>query len=292
MGRKDKLPSSEDVTKQLIGTRMRYARQKKGISLTEMAKRLGYTKGYLSGIENSSGGRYPSEALAKSYEKELELKQGELTDIDPDYFVNLRHIPPYHRNPFFIGREGLLERLHRILAPEGTATLTQPVALSGLGGIGKTQTAVEYAYRFRQSYQAILWLQADSQETLVSSCVDLAHELALPEQDEADQSLVVAAIKRWLKQHMRWLLVLDNVEDLSMVEEFHPPGHHGCVLLTTHAQITEPIAIVHELKPLPEEEGVLLLLRRAGYLALDASPEQIASADYADAKELWELVEG
>lgn len=78
MGRKDKAISSENITAFSIGARMRSARQERGISLTEMAKRLGYSKGYLSGIENGGGGRYPSGALVESYERELGLKPKEL----------------------------------------------------------------------------------------------------------------------------------------------------------------------------------------------------------------------
>src|SRR5205823_2639473 len=155
-------------------------------------------------------------------------------------------------------------------------------AISGLGGIGKTQTALEYAYRYREDYSAVLWIQADSRELLSSECAKLAQDLGFPERDEADQARIIAAIKQWLKSKTKWLLVLDNVEDFLMIEEFLPPGHRGCVLLTTRAhQVTEHIALVHKLEVFSEEEGMLLLLRRAGLLTLDAPLEQAAPGDYA-----------
>jgi tetratricopeptide (TPR) repeat protein/transcriptional regulator with XRE-family HTH domain len=200
---------------------------------------------------------------------------------------------PYHRNPLFTGREEELQELHCVLAPGTTEAMTQSRAISGLGGIGKTQTALEYAYRYRDDYSAVLWLQADSRESLSLACVQLVQELGLPEQNETDQARIAAAARRWLKSKTKWLLVLDNVEDLSIVEEFLPPGYRGCVLLTTQSPIvTEYIALVHELGALPEEEGVLLLLRRAGFLAHNAALGLAAPTIYAQAKELWELVEG
>src|SRR5581483_822401 len=60
---------------------------------------------------------------------------------------------PFARNPFFTGRDSLLERLHAHLHTTQAAALSQPQAISGLGGIGKTQLALEYSYRYRQDYQ-------------------------------------------------------------------------------------------------------------------------------------------
>jgi hypothetical protein len=131
---------------------------------------------------------------------------------------------PYRRNPYFTGREDLLTRLHALLHSGKTAALTQPQAISGLGGIGKTQTAVEYAYRSRDDYQAVLWASAASRETLISDFVALAALLQLPERDLADQGIVVAAVKRWLASNKGWLLVLDNADDLELAAEFMPPG--------------------------------------------------------------------
>src|SRR5207248_3305913 len=94
---------------------------------------------------------------------------------------------PYRRNPFFTGRESILDRLHIMLHAGSAAALSQPPAISGLGGIGKTQAAVEYAYRYRDDYQDVLWVQANTHETLTSSYVTLAGLLNLPEQGAQDQ---------------------------------------------------------------------------------------------------------
>ena len=122
---------------------------------------------------------------------------------------------PLRRNPFFTGREHLLEQLHHRLTTTHAAALTQPQAISGLGGIGKTQTAVEYAYRYREQYRYVLWARAASRDTLIADLVTIAELLNLPERRQSDQQKVVFALNRWLSQHTGWLLILDTLTILG-----------------------------------------------------------------------------
>ena len=188
---------------------------------------------------------------------------------------------PFRRNPFFTGREAVLARLAALLGAGKAAAISQTQALSGLGGIGKTQTAVEYAYRHRQNYQAVFWARAETRETLKADLVQAADLLALPEQQEQDQSRIVAAVKRWLNTHDRWLLILDNVEEMEIVEEILPAGAPGHLLLTTRTQSTGFIAQRLRLEEMTPAEGALFLLRRAGLLAPDAPLESSAEAQVA-----------
>lgn len=87
---------------------------------------------------------------------------------------------PFARNSFFTGREELLERLQTQFRTTQTAELGQPQAICGLGGIGKTQLALEYAHRHRQDYHAVLWGRADTREVLISTFVNIASLLDLP----------------------------------------------------------------------------------------------------------------
>src|SRR4051812_35323714 len=85
-------------------------------------------------------------------------------------------VPPRNRN--FTGREELLVRLRAGIADKVTAVV--PHALHGLGGVGKTQMAVEYAYRYRSEYDLVWWIPADQPVLVRSSLAGLAPHLDLP----------------------------------------------------------------------------------------------------------------
>ncbi len=199
---------------------------------------------------------------------------------------------PYRRNPLFTGREEVLARLAVLLGSGQATVLTQVGAISGLGGIGKTQVAIEYAYRHRHEYQAVLWIRADTPENCVSSLAALAQVLNLPEQEDADQERLVQAVTRWLKSHTNWLLILDNVEDVvhtAHVLSFDSPGH---ILLTTRAQATGTVAQRLDLDQMTPEEGALFLLRRAKLIAPDALLEAACQGDQDGAKTISRLLDG
>jgi len=174
---------------------------------------------------------------------------------------------PYARNDLFTGRGDLLKRLHDHFRQQRAA------AINGLGGIGKTQAALEYAYRHKDEYPYVFWTNAAGDVTLSDDFVKIARLLRLPEKDEADQTVVVEAVKNWLAEHDGWLLILDNADDLALARRFIPAGVHGHILLTTRKAAT--VARGFSVAAMDEEEGALFLLRRAGKLA---SPDPAALA--------------
>ena len=199
---------------------------------------------------------------------------------------------PYRRNPFFTGREEVLAPLRRALQVDNATALTQPQSITGLGGIGKTQTAIEYAYRYRRDYQAVLWARADSPSALTSEFVSIAHLLNLPEKDEQDQRLIVEAVTHWLRVNTHWLLILDNVEDLVIAEPFIPLAGRGHILLTTRAQVTGGIAQRIEIEKMHPEVGALLLLRRASFIAAESPLDTAHEQDRTQAREISCAVDG
>ena len=193
---------------------------------------------------------------------------------------------PYARNPLFTGREDILERLYQLLKATRTA------ALVGLGGIGKTQTVVEYAYRYRDHYQAILWVKAETEVSIISDFVTIAQMLDLQEKQEQEQHRIVEAVKGWFQEHPGWLLIFDNADDLAMVREFLPTGSKGHILLTTRAYATGRIAQHIEVEKMEPEEGALFLLHRAMLLEPDAPLEVASSTDQDIAKEIVRVMDG
>src|SRR5579875_63912 len=199
---------------------------------------------------------------------------------------------PFGRNPYFTGREAILSKLHEALRSADVTALTQPHAVSGLGGVGKTQTAVEYAYRYRDSYRAVLWLRAETRDAAVADLAALAAVLGLPEQDEQDTNRRVVAVKRWLAAHPGWLLILDNVEDVAMLTELIPSPAQGSVLLTTRSQVLVAGAYRIDLDEMIPEEGAVFLLRRAGLVAPDVPYGAISPALRMEAKAIAEVLDG
>jgi tetratricopeptide (TPR) repeat protein len=171
---------------------------------------------------------------------------------------------PFPRNPYFTGREDVLRKLHNSLKSDKATALAQ--AISGLGGIGKTQTAVEYTYRYRNEYDAVLWVKADSREALISDYAALAQVLALPEKDAKEQNLIVAAVRRWLENNSGWLLVFDNTDEPGLLEDYIPIDHKGHILLTSRAQLFDNLGISNpvELEKMPPDEAKEFLLKRTG----------------------------
>ncbi|HLZ61367.1 MAG TPA: FxSxx-COOH system tetratricopeptide repeat protein, partial [Ktedonosporobacter sp.] len=198
---------------------------------------------------------------------------------------------PLRRNPFFVGRQALLSQVHQQLAP-GRSAGGLPLAISGLGGVGKTQSALEYAYRFRGEYPAVFWLRAETQETLSTDLLTLAQLLPLPRRDEQEPGRIIQAVLDWLRTHPGWLLILDNVEAFGLVEEFLALAEQGSVLLTTRSQCTGTLAQQICLHGFSGEEGALFLLHRSKRLPLDQSWEKAPAGLWDQAREIQQQLEG
>jgi hypothetical protein len=184
------------------------------------------------------------------------------------------------RNPFFTGREVVLAQLQEALAAQGRA------ALSGLGGLGKTETALEYAYLHLDEYDYTFWTNADSREAIASDYAIIAGLLGLSLTEAQDQTFTVNAVKHWLSSHQDWLLILDNADDLATAGKFIPSGQNGHVLLTTRARAVGPIAQRIFIEKMGSEEGALFLLRRAKGIAKDTPLEAVVEVDRVSVDEI------
>jgi tetratricopeptide (TPR) repeat protein/transcriptional regulator with XRE-family HTH domain len=174
---------------------------------------------------------------------------------------------PSPRNPYFTGREDLLQQVR------GTLQECRRVALSGLGGVGKTQVALEYAYRHSDAYDQVFWIRAETESTITGGFVEMAELLEFPEHATTEKQRVVAAVKGWLETHDSWLLVADNIEEPHLLRPFLPRVVNGHLLVTSRAQILSPLGITNPL-PIQEfspNEALQFLLTRTGREGADRS---------------------
>jgi tetratricopeptide (TPR) repeat protein/predicted Ser/Thr protein kinase len=170
---------------------------------------------------------------------------------------------PHRRNPNFIGRGELLAAIESTLAGEGQTALTQ--AIVGLGGIGKTQLALECSYRRAGDYQVVWWVHSEEPTQLAADYAALAVSLDLPEKQAPDQSVVVSATRRWLERNGDWLLVFDGAPRPQALVDYLPRGGGGHVLITSRDQNWGITATVVAVPVLPQAEAVTLLEKRTGW---------------------------
>jgi nucleoside phosphorylase len=194
--------------------------------------------------------------------------------------------------PFFTGRSQVLEQLFEGFRSEDEAETIFPQALTGLGGMGKTQTAAEYAYRFRREYRAVLWIRAETQESLLSDFRAIAGMLKVPQEHLRDRTSVLQTMRGWFRNQSDWLLILDNADNPALVDPFLPRAARGHVLVTTRAGAMVTQAQPLPLQPLSPEDGALCLLRRAGILAWNKSLPDAPIASVDAARQVAQLMEG
>jgi tetratricopeptide (TPR) repeat protein len=176
----------------------------------------------------------------------------------------------------FTDRESALAELYQQLQQ------SRRVVLHGLGGVGKTQLALRYLNLHRSEYiDGCFWLRADRATTLIADLASLAWRIRppLPEREEPEQGRQVEAVLRWLHEHQRWLVVLDNLDQPAQEAVLHwlPPGLPGHVVVTSRSPEGS-----HRLglEPLPVEVATSFLLERTG------------QADAAAARAIAEAVGG
>jgi tetratricopeptide (TPR) repeat protein len=181
-------------------------------------------------------------------------------------------IPP--RNPNFTGRRELLRQLAERVTSGTTAVL--PSALHGMGGIGKTQMAVEYIYGHLRDYDVVWWIPATHAAQIRIALTELAQQLNLPGAGEANTA--VPAVREALRvgrPYRRWLLVFDSAEDPRMVREFFPTNGPGEILITSRNAEWASVARPLEVAVFERTESVELLRRRGPEIDL-AEAEQLA----------------
>jgi tetratricopeptide (TPR) repeat protein len=188
-------------------------------------------------------------------------------------------VVPFERNHLFTGRDMEIDELEKMLFDSEHTT---KIAVTGLGGVGKTQIVLELLYRTKEKYTdcSVIWISAINMESLHRGYIDTAQQLGIPgsENEKAD-------IKRLVKEYLskattgRWLLVLDNADDIDMwtttprselnadlkyqlLMDYLPKGKHISIVFTTRNRklgIKFAGRNIMEIREMGEEESLQLL---------------------------------
>ncbi|GLZ14372.1 cytochrome c [Actinomadura sp. NBRC 104425] len=180
------------------------------------------------------------------------------------------NVPPQNIN--FTGREKLLEQLHERLSQGTTAVL--PQALHGMGGVGKSQIAIEYVYRHTADYDLIWWIRSERPGQIQQDLTELAAALNLPVSQEVN--VAVPAVREALRlgrPYRNWLLIFDNAEELEEVRQFFPTNGPGKILVTSRNQAWTKVAKSLEVDVFAREESKALLRLRGPEISDEAADE-------------------
>ncbi|KAF2726586.1 hypothetical protein EJ04DRAFT_582580 [Polyplosphaeria fusca] len=216
-----------------------------------------------------------------------------------DVELNLASLPQAAQ---FVGRGEELSKMHELLNGHGHSNRLA-VVLHGLGGIGKTQLAVEHIRRHKEKHTAIFWLNTNDEDSLRLSFCNIAQQVlkyhpltgVLSEVDlEGDLNQVVNAVKRWLdlQDNTRWLMVFDNYDnprtpsssDRSTVDirRYLPESDHGSIIITTRSARVTQGQRLHVQKLTGIEDGLKILANMSGREIIENDPDARALVSKLD----------
>ena len=182
------------------------------------------------------------------------------------------------RNPSFTGREDLLALLHEELT-RSRQTAVLPQALHGMGGVGKSQVAIEYVHRHSAEYDLIWWIPAEQPNQILDSLTRLAERLDLGAGPEANVAvpMVREALSTGGLPYERWLLVFDNAEAPDELQRYFPTGGAGKILVTSRDMDWARVTRVLEVDVFERPESIDFLRNRNPDLTHDEA-DRLAEA--------------
>jgi len=223
------------------------------VGLSEVASRAALLAGVTSRAKPADAPSFPGVAGEREGERMSRPSAG----------AAVFNVPVTTRT--FVGREAQLERLAATLAGGGAVAITQVQAIHGMGGVGKTQLAAQFARAHRGDYDVVWWLRAEQEVTLRHDVAGLAVALGLVDGDVEEQDAVDAA-QGWLGLNGRWLLLFDNAPSPEAIAGLVAQGMGGSVLITSrvHADWHALGAIALALDVWQREESVGFVRDRTG----------------------------
>ncbi|HYN94879.1 MAG TPA: FxSxx-COOH system tetratricopeptide repeat protein [Pilimelia sp.] len=172
-------------------------------------------------------------------------------------------VPP--RNLYFTGREETLAALEQTLVSQNRASVLPEASLQGFGGVGKTQVAIEFAYRYADRYELIWWISAEEPTAVRTSLAALGERLGLPPSTGMEQT-VRTVLDALSTTSLSWLLVYDNADDPVQLAPLMPSanlvGERGHVLVTSRNTAWSANGLTLEVDVFSRAESKELLRKR------------------------------
>ncbi|KAJ5612645.1 hypothetical protein N7510_005839 [Penicillium lagena] len=211
------------------------------------------------------------------------------TSIMPETTPSPLSTVPFMRDPDFVSRDTLLEQIRDKCSVEGSR-----IALVGLGGVGKSQLAIEYSYQVRSLSRAtwVFWIHASNAARFEQSFRGIADQVKIPGRENPKTS-IFQLVENWLQDERRgkWLVIVDNVDDDGLLHrlpasgqegqrdgqdhvniptkplfEFLPRALHGSVIVTSRTKEVALKIVEHkdliEIKPMEGSEALELLQKK------------------------------
>jgi tetratricopeptide (TPR) repeat protein len=179
----------------------------------------------------------------------------------------------YSRNKYFVGRELILKVIDESLSSsEGNSVAI--VGLSGLGGVGKSQLAIEYAYQHKEDNRITCWLRAESSDSLEKDYFELASFLKIPFNKDMKKEERIKRIRRKLEERKDWLLIFDNALTIKDIDDYLPKSKVGRVLVTSRNPIWRNMTKILEVDVFTPSESIDYILK---LLLIDETNKEMAN---------------
>ncbi len=197
-----------------------------------------------------------------------------------------RSLPYPTLGTLFKGRAPFLASLKKQLATAHPTVIRGAQAIHGMGGVGKTRAAVEYAWQHEADYTALLFLNADSPESLARNLAALTgpRALNLPEQAATDIRVQTQAVRAWLHQHPGWFLIIDNVDTpdaQNSVTELLAQLPDGQIVITSRLADWAAGVTALDLDVLSEKSSIEFLIERTDGRRIARPADDTAAATIA-----------
>lgn len=171
-------------------------------------------------------------------------------------------------NALFVGQQDIIAEVEACLLRNGShqCQVAKKYVLCGIGGVGKSELALQFAYRHRQEYWGIFWIDCSTLESAHRSFGQIAKRCRW--EDETGDGLTKVAIRGLSNSQLPWLMVLDNCDDPEVnYAQFMPNSEMGALLITTRLQDVRAqygANSSHTIEGLEETHAIELLLSAAG----------------------------